>query len=93
VASPLAGKGQFVALPNTVERIIKESSEGIDENLLPTYFKRAKERLDELVRPGDPYSQPQPSIVAAVPLTSTNSKQSHCSRPNHARDGGISNRT
>jgi hypothetical protein len=58
VTSPLAGKGDFVALPNTIERIIKESSEGIDDNLLPTYFKRAKQRLDELVRQGDPYSQP-----------------------------------
>jgi hypothetical protein len=66
VASPLAGKSEFVALPNTIERIIKESSEGIEENLLPTYFKRAKEQLDELIRQGDP---PQPLSHASSLLS------------------------
>jgi hypothetical protein len=56
VRSPLAGKGEFVAMPNTIERI--QSSERIEERLLPTYFKRAKKQFDELVRQGDPYSQP-----------------------------------
>ena len=54
VRSPLAAKGEFVAMPNTIERIIRESSEGIEANLLPTYFKRAKERLDQLVQQGNP---------------------------------------
>ena len=51
-----SGKRTFTAMPATIERAIKEHSQGVDPKLLRSHYERAKSHFDRLIEQADPYA-------------------------------------
>jgi hypothetical protein len=47
----------FVAMPNTIERVIRQHSAGVDPELLKSHRERAKSHFEGLIQQGDPYAE------------------------------------